>query len=168
MKIILLFGGRSAEHEVSVLSAANVLPRLSALGHEVIPIGVARDGTLLRYVGAPDALGDAWKGASVSASILFEGGKLSFLSGASHISPDLVFSVLHGKDGEDGAWQGLLTLAHIPFVGAGVCASAIGFNKRLSKILAAGCGAPIVPYLSVRAWSDELYARVEHCAPRSL
>ena len=159
MKIVLLFGGRGAEHEVSVRSAAHVYNRLSTLCHEVFPVGLAKNGALFLGQGPPDA---AFFQAAPPVSLRFSDGKLSFFTDEICFSPDLVFSVVHGKDGEDGAWQGLFTLAGIDFVGAGVAASAIGMNKRLSKLLAARGGVPIVPYLTAKRYDGELAARLTH------
>lgn len=159
MKIVLLFGGRGAEHEVSVRSAAYIYTRLLTLRHEVVPICIAKSGALFWSEGDPDV---TFSQNARPTSLCFEHGRLSFCANGVCFTPDLVFSTVHGKDGEDGAWQGLLTLAKIPFVGADVAASALGMNKRLSKLLAASCGVPIVPYLSVTRYSDELAARVSH------
>ena len=156
MKIILLFGGRGPEHEVSVRSAAYLYPRLSRLGHEVFSIGIAKDGSLFFCYGAPSEESDSPVSLSVDSSALL------FSVGSVPITPDLVFSVVHGKDGEDGAWQGLFTLTRTPFVGAGICASAIGMNKRLSKHIAAECGVPTVPYIAVKRYTDDLPARVAY------
>ena len=153
MRIVLLFGGRSAEHAVSVRSASYVYRRLAALGHEVFPVGIDPNGALFLNEGDP-ALP-----CKTPITLSTDGGTLRF---ADSISPDLVFSVVHGKDGEDGAWQGLFTLTKTPFVGAGICPSALGMNKRLSKILAAACGVPTVPYLSAKRYTNDLSARIAH------
>ncbi|MBE6656092.1 MAG: D-alanine--D-alanine ligase [Ruminococcaceae bacterium] len=159
MKIILLFGGRGAEHEVSVLSAGYVYNRLYALGHEVFPIAIAKSGALFLCKGI---LPGAWQKDASPVRACLDGDTLSFLSNDTRVTPDLVFSVVHGKDGEDGAWQGLFTLARVPFVGADVCASALAMNKRLSKVLAAAAGVPSVPYLAVKKYESDLPARVAH------
>ena len=160
MKILLLFGGRGAEHAVSVRSAASVLSRLSALGHTVLPLGVSRTGALLAPILKDGALPFVWEENATPVTLSSEGNGIRSAFPEGPVTPDLIFSVLHGKDGEDGAWQGLFTLTRTPFVGAGVCASAVGMNKRLSKILAAAVGAPTVPYLAVRAYDDTLPDRV--------
>ena len=159
MNIILLFGGRGAEHEVSVSSAAYVSTKLYALGQEVFPVGIAKSGALFLCEGVPDA---DWQEGASPVTVTLENGTLFLLSDGVRVAPDLVFSVVHGKDGEDGAWQGLFTLARVPFVGAGVCASALGMNKRLAKQLAAACGVPTVPYLAVKRYDGDLAARVAH------
>lgn len=153
MKIVLLFGGRSAEHEVSVRSASYVYHRLLSLGHEVFPIGIAKSGKLFLSEGDP---ADSPARSIVLSS---DGTHLCF---ANTVRPDLIFSVVHGKDGEDGAWQGLFTLTGIPFVGAGVCASALGMNKRLSKTVASEHGVPTAPSIAVKRYTDDLPARVAH------
>lgn len=161
MKIVLLFGGRGAEHEVSAASAASVSSRLIARGHSVFPLGVAKDGALLSPI--REDLSPAWAENALPVTLCTEGNSLTLTAdGASPFTPDLVFSVLHGKDGEDGAWQGLFTLTRTPFIGAGVTASAVGMNKRLSKELAAASGVPVLPYLTARRYDEALAARVAH------
>ena len=159
MNIVLLFGGRGAEHEVSVHSAAHVFSRLCSRGHTVFPLGVSRRGALLRP--KDNAVSPAWEADACPVTLQTAGNALT-LQGESFAPfvPDLVFSVLHGKDGEDGAWQGLLTLTRTPFVGAGICASALGMNKRLSKLLAEGAGVPTVPYVTAQGYSGALKARI--------
>ncbi len=162
MKILLLFGGRGAEHEVSVHSAAYVCERLLARGHTLFPLGVTRSGALLRARTENGTLTPAWYENAAPAEMRSAGTSLAVLSDGDTFIPDLVFSVMHGKDGEDGAWQGLFALTRTPFVGAGVCASAIGMNKRLSKLLAGAFGVPTVPYLTARRYDATLEARVAH------
>ena len=158
MKIVLLFGGRGAEHEVSVTSAASVLSRLRAHGHLLFPLGIAKNGTLLTPKG--DGISPDWADDALPVTLCTEGNSLTLAADGDACTPDLVFSVLHGKDGEDGAWQGLFTLTRTPFVGAGICASAVGMNKRLSKVLAAAAGVPVLPYLTAKRYDEALAARV--------
>lgn len=157
MKIVLLFGGRGAEHAVSLLSAKHVYARLATLRHEILCVGMDRRGALFRYGSVPDDTGSD----GTPVSLLFSEGKLSFTDKEGNPFPvDLVFSTIHGKDGEDGALQGVFTLGGVPFVGAGVAASAIGMNKRIAKELVRAAGVPVVPYLSVRAVPGDLSAHV--------
>ncbi len=163
MKIVLLFGGRGGEYEVSLLSASYVLCTLTARGYTVYPIGIDRTGAFFRYTGDPAVLDSAWKNESLPVSMILKEGALFFSDASGEVfSPSLVFSVVHGKDGEDGSWQGLLTLTRTPFVGSGVSASALCMNKRLSKELASLHGIPTVPFLTARAYTDELCARVAY------
>lgn len=152
MKIALLFGGRGAERAVSCLSAKAVIPRLRALGNEVFPLFVSETGKFFRGEGAEDT----------EISLTLREGSLFFVWEGGSYTPDLVFPLIHGLDGEDGAWQGLLTLSRTPFVGAGIAASAIGMNKRLAKELVKTRGVPIVPYLTVRDADAATLTRIRH------
>ena len=161
MNIALLFGGRGAEHAVSVRSAAAVLPRLLAMGHCVTPVGVARTGALFRYVGDANALSEDFPAHGVPLSLRLTGETLLFeAADGAHFTPSLVFSVLHGKDGEDGVFQGVLSLGNIPFVGSGVCASAVTMNKRIAKTLVRAAGVPTLPDVTARAADEVLTTRV--------
>jgi D-alanine-D-alanine ligase len=152
----LLFGGRSAEHDVSRASAANVFRALNPDRYDVVLIGIARDGRWLACdagngagtgaaaLAIPD---DARKLALVPGSagrlLLFDGG-----SERAETRVDIVFPVLHGPNGEDGTVQGALELAGVPFVGSGVTGSAIGMDKDVAKRLMRDAGLPIVPFLT--------------------
>lgn len=161
MNIALLFGGRGAEHAVSVRSAAAVLPRLIALGHRVTPVGVAKTGALFRYTGDAAALSEDFAAHSTPLSLRLAENTLFFeTADGERFAPDLVFSVLHGKDGEDGVFQGVFSLGNIPFVGSGVCASAITMNKRITKALVRAAGIPTVPDVTARVADEALSARV--------
>lgn len=160
----LLFGGRSAEHEVSRASAANVLRALNPEKYNVVLIGLAKDGRWLMC--------DAGNGAGTGAAALTipedgaplaiaPGGKgqlLRFAAGeqeaASHV--DVMFPVLHGPNGEDGTVQGALELADVPYVGSSVMGSAAAMDKDVAKRLARDAGLPVVPFvtLSVQAPLD--------------
>lgn len=160
-KIGLLFGGRSAEHDVSRLSAANIFRALDPERYEVVPIGIGRDGRWL--------LCDSGNGAGTGAKALEipEGspqvalvpggcGDMIVLDGEpagdrSHLRLDVLFPVLHGPNGEDGTIQGLFELARVPFVGSGVAGSAVGMDKDMAKRLLRDGGLPIVPFLILTA-----------------
>ncbi len=153
----LLFGGRSAEHDVSRASAANVLRALNSERYEVVLIGIARDGRWLAC--------DAGNGAGTGAAALTipdaarklalipggGGGLMLFNGGGSNSEEtrvDVVFPVLHGPNGEDGTVQGALELAGVPFVGSGVTGSAIGMDKDVAKRLMRDAGVPSVPFVT--------------------
>ncbi|WP_143529345.1 D-alanine--D-alanine ligase family protein [Rubrobacter xylanophilus] len=143
---MVLFGGRSGEHEVSLASARSVIAGLERAGHEVVPVGITREGRWL-------AGGDPLRELEASA-----GGK-DGTSGpptlAAHRPPaeigsvDVVFPVLHGPYGEDGTIQGLLELAGVPYVGAGVLASAVGMDKITMKKVFAHHGLPQVRWVEL-------------------
>jgi D-alanine-D-alanine ligase len=157
----LLFGGRSAEHEVSQASAANVLRALDPAKYDVVPIGLAKDGRWL--------LCDAGNGAGTGAAALvipkdaaqlalIPGGKgqlLRLMAGRQDQSAapriDVIFPVLHGPNGEDGTVQGALELADVPYVGSSVMGSAAAMDKDVAKRLARDAGLPIVPFVTLSA-----------------
>jgi D-alanine-D-alanine ligase len=159
LKVGVLFGGRSAEHEVSILSARNVIAALDPEKFDVVPIGIARDG---RWVlqSVTRLLRD--KGDPRFVQLDAAGPSVPLINHASHSvsataqaqvtvdSLDVVFPVLHGPMGEDGTVQGLLELAGVPYVGAGVTGSAIGMDKDVMKRLLRDAGIPIARHLTLR------------------
>lgn len=168
IRLGILFGGRSGEHEVSLTSAASVLRALDPAKYEVVPIGITREGRWL--VGStadkllPAVLED---GKPVTASVDPTGPKLIPLNSTSHAAPgggpevDVIFPILHGTFGEDGTVQGLLELAGIPYVGAGVLASAAGMDKDVMKRLYRDARIPVVDWVLVlRSEWEEDRARV--------
>jgi D-alanine-D-alanine ligase len=154
LRIGVLFGGRSGEHEVSLASAASVIRALDPEKYEAVPIGISKDGRWLVGTGAVKLLADVLKSGErvslppdpTSASLV----PLTQGSGHTSVTVDVMFPVLHGTFGEDGTVQGLLELAGLPYVGAGVLASAVGMDKDVQKRLFAEAGLPIVPFLAVR------------------
>jgi D-alanine-D-alanine ligase len=121
--VAVLAGGRSSEHDVSLSSGAAVRAALEAAGHEVRAVELGRDGT--------------WRAG---------GEELALRAGRGLLDADVAFPVLHGAFGEDGTVQGLLELLDVPYVGAGVTASAVCMDKLLLKDLMATAGIPQVPY----------------------
>ncbi|WP_201860509.1 D-alanine--D-alanine ligase family protein [Microvirga soli] len=156
-RIGLLFGGRSAEHEVSKLSAANVLRALDPDRYDIVPIGIGRDGRWLLC----DSGNGGGRGAksleipegSPQVALLPGGaGEMIVLNGdagSTTLRLDAVVPVLHGPNGEDGTVQGLLELANIPYVGSGVMGSAAGMDKDVAKRLLRDSGLPVVPFLTL-------------------
>jgi D-alanine-D-alanine ligase len=155
-KVIILFGGRSAEHEISLLSARNVLAALDRERFEPALIGIDRAGrwhreserTLAAATGDPRAL--ALDGAAPLVGI--EEGLAAAPSPSLSAGEDLVvFPVLHGTFGEDGTVQGLLELGDVAYVGAGVLGSAVGMDKDVAKRLLRDAGIPVVEFAVVTA-----------------
>ncbi|MGB9070864.1 MAG: D-alanine--D-alanine ligase family protein [Candidatus Acidiferrales bacterium] len=154
LRVGVIFGGRSGEHEVSLASAASVIRALDPEKYEAVPIGVTKDGRWLVGTGAQKMLPEVLKSGErvslpadpTSASLV----PLAPSSGHPSITVDVMFPVMHGTFGEDGTIQGLLELAGLPYVGAGVLASAVGMDKDVQKRLFAEAGLPIVPFLAVR------------------
>jgi D-alanine-D-alanine ligase len=161
LRIGVVFGGRSGEHEVSIASAASVIRALDPEKYEAVPIGVTKDGRWLVGTGAQKMLSDVFKSGErvalppdpTAAALV----PLAQIPGRPSVAVDVVFPVLHGTYGEDGTVQGLLELAGLPYVGAGVLASAVGMDKDVQKRLFEQAGLPIVPFIAVRrsAWERE-------------
>ncbi|WP_282607802.1 D-alanine--D-alanine ligase family protein [Pelagibius sp. Alg239-R121] len=143
--VVMLFGGQSAEHEVSIQSAENVGKALKKAGYKVVLVGIDKQGTwrLAPDVRAPEP---AWPKVVILPG---GGGEIIVLGDDPRtIQADVVFPVLHGPLGEDGSLQGLLKLANVAFVGPGVLASAVCMDKEFSKHLLNSAGIPTVKSLS--------------------
>jgi D-alanine-D-alanine ligase len=138
IRTVLLFGGRSAEHEVSVLSARSVANAAPKERVEIIPVCIAKDGTFL----SPEA------SANIAASDAGDP-DFSFESWVRQQKPDIVFPLIHGTGGEDGALQGYLETIGVPYVGSGVTASAVGMDKVHMKQTFAAAKLPMVDYVHV-------------------
>ena len=149
-KTALFFGGRSAEHAVSIASAAHILPLLHCKGVDVFPVYIDRNGALYTFR-APHALHEdgVEPDALLPLSLCYTGSApLSFRAPSlPPFTPERILSLLHGTYGEDGAWQGLFRLANLPFIGCGILASAITMHKPTAKDLAAHAGIPTLPYV---------------------
>jgi D-alanine-D-alanine ligase len=190
IRVGILFGGRSGEHEVSLLSAASVLNAIDKDKYEVVPIGITKDGRWLtaehaenllqgKIVLEPRQLRAGDPETTPAAAVLAQGesvivppepvhrksGLVPFQSEAAltrrasdrAINVDVIFPVLHGTFGEDGTIQGLLELADIPYVGAGVLGSAAGMDKDIMKSLFIAAGIPIVKHVTIlrSAWEKD-------------
>jgi D-alanine-D-alanine ligase len=159
LRIGVLFGGRSGEHEVSLASAASIIRGLDPQKYEAVPIGITKEGHWLVGAGAQKMLPEVLKaGQRVVMSADPTEASLITLGGASSGQKlDVIFPVIHGTFGEDGTMQGLLELAGLPFVGAGVLGSAIGMDKDVAKRLMQVAGIPVVPWIAVQRadWERE-------------
>ncbi len=151
LRIGVLFGGRSGEHEISLLSAVSVLRALDSARYEAIPIGITKEG---RWIASGDPLavlsGGALRIEGKEVTLLADPSKPGALmvrgSGAeSALAVDLFLPVLHGPFGEDGTVQGLLELAGVPYVGSGVLASSTGMDKGAMKALFRDAALPVAP-----------------------
>jgi D-alanine-D-alanine ligase len=151
LRVGVLFGGRSGEHEVSLASAASVIRGLDPDKYEAVPIGITKEGHWLIGAGAQKMLPEVLKGGQrvmmtadpTDAALV----KLDGSGGGTRL--DVVFPVMHGTYGEDGTIQGLLDLAGLPFVGAGVLGSAIAMDKDVAKRLLQAAKIPVVPWVAV-------------------
>jgi len=159
LRVGVLFGGRSGEHEVSLASAASVIRGLDPDKYEPIPIGITKDGHWLVGEGAAKLLPDILKSGRrvMLTADPTEAAIVPLDRGAGAQRFDVIFPVMHGTFGEDGTIQGMLELADLPFVGAGVLGSAIGMDKDVSKRLCEAAGIPVVPWIAVhrRRWERE-------------
>ena len=173
LRVGVIYGGRSGEHEVSLASAAAVFRNLDPQRYDAVPIKIEKDGrwtlparppTIVKaadvIAGQIEAAGDAPE----THLVAHPGGDtlLSLNRGAGGAAPrgmmlDVVFPVLHGPYGEDGTVQGLLELANVPYVGAGVLASAVGMDKAAMKLVFAARGLPVCDYvvLTKREWQRD-------------
>jgi D-alanine-D-alanine ligase len=175
-RLAILYGGRSAEHQVSVVSARSVMEALDPDRFEVVPIAITREGAWLlpdrsplELTASDGALPEVDAAGRELAVRPERGG-----SGGLMVSPpegqgvrevDVVFPILHGPLGEDGTVQGLFELADLPYVGSGVLASALAMDKAMAKVVLAQAGLPQGPYLVVperdwRASPDRVAAEV--------
>ena len=157
LKVCVLFGGVSPEHAVSLRSAESVLMNMDPEKYEIIPVGITTGGQWLRYGGTDYSLlpGDRWlacpENCPAAISPVRGQGLLCFRDGGVECqSIDVVFPVLHGENGEDGAMQGLLQLAGIPYVGPHVSASAVSMDKTLTKLVADQAGVTQAAWKLVR------------------
>ena len=188
LRVGILFGGRSGEHEVSLLSAASVLEAIDKSKYEVVPIGITKEGRWVTALHAENLLRGKSSEENVRASHLRAGDPQATTTaavlaagdgiivppmpaaeslvpfestapapaGAEAVQVDIIFPVLHGTFGEDGTIQGLLELADIAYVGAGVLGSAAGMDKDVMKRLFADAGLPLVRHATVlrREWQN--------------
>ena len=175
-RVAIVFGGRSAEHEISVLSARSVMDALDRERYEAIAIGVTKDGRWqLMPVGPPALpvgehaeLPGVMPGSGAEVALAQEPGSQALVAPDGVRTPiDVVFPVMHGPYGEDGSIQGLLEMAGLPYVGSGVLGSALGMDKAVQKVLFRAAGIPVVPYEVVheREWGEDpeaVEARANH------
>lgn len=157
-RVAVVFGGRSGEHSISCLSAGNVMRALDPDRYEVLPVGITRDGAWVlpgvdptALIAVDGVLPEVAGGVAVALSGDPRSHGLMLLDPVSGPSAlrgvDVVFPVLHGPYGEDGTIQGLLEMAGLPYVGAGVLASAAGMDKDVTKKLLAAAGLPVGDYV---------------------
>lgn len=158
-RVAVVFGGRSSEHSISCISAGSVIAALDPEKYEVVPVGIAPDGRWVLESAEPGhfAIGPAGELPSVSASteialtpgqglVVTDPGDVPRVLG----EVDVVFPVMHGPWGQDGTLQGLLEMADVRYVGAGVLSSAVGTDKHFMKQLFLAASLPVLPYVLVR------------------
>ncbi|MBD7997529.1 MULTISPECIES: D-alanine--D-alanine ligase family protein [Oerskovia] len=161
-RVLILFGGRSGEHVISCATAGGVMRAIDRERYEVIPVGITKAGQWVLAADEPERWeitpGNLPEVTATGGEVLLplavgqralrvlEPGEFPRELG----EVDVVFPLLHGPFGEDGTLQGLLELADVPYVGAGVLASAVGMDKQFMKLVLAGQGLPIAPYTVIR------------------
>ncbi len=163
LRVGLIFGGRSGEHEVSLASATSVMANLDSDKYEVVPIGITKGGTWLlgtepaRLLETEQSVSaDTGTGETTAVTLTGDPGlrRLIPVQGSEQLEGngalDIILPVLHGTYGEDGALQGLLEMANVPYVGCGVLGSALGMDKEKMKMVFSSIGLPIVDYLVYR------------------
>jgi D-alanine-D-alanine ligase len=143
-RVLLLFGGRSAEHEVSCVSAVAIHDALVEAGHRVIPVGIDRDGAWWIV----DTAHRPFRADGRSAALRLPDGRL--LVGDNAVNYDVVFPVLHGPYGEDGTIQGVFEIAGKPYVGCGVLSSALAMDKDIAKRAFRAAGIPTSRWRVIR------------------
>ncbi len=174
-----MFGGRSSEHGVSCVTAGSVLQAIDPERYDVVPVGITADGRWVLESGDPERLAitsaDKWPevdGSRARVALANERESSELVVHEPSAVPhtlgevDVVFPLLHGPWGEDGTLQGLLEMAGVRYVGAGVLASAVGMDKHYMKVVLQSQGLPVLPYtvITPRGWETDRAACVESVA----
>ncbi|MBQ7158098.1 MAG: D-alanine--D-alanine ligase [Treponema sp.] len=159
MTIALLYGGKSGEHEISLISATAIARNIDTSEHQLKLIGITKEGRwylqdygeLARIKRDQKTTLQIHEDAAMEVSVVPAGGKKgAFKVGANHIPVDVVIPAMHGTFSEDGTVQGLLEMADVPYVGCGVMASAVAMDKEKTKVILEHAGIPVVPYICIR------------------
>lgn len=151
VRLVVLFGGQSPEHEVSCVSAREVIAAIDLDRYDIEPVGIRRDGTWTRADATRELLA---RRAELPDRLEPDGEPFEPMAGLAPTEdpPTVVFPVLHGPHGEDGTVQGLLELVGVPYVGSGVLGSALAMDKAKAKEVFAYAGLPQVRHLAAPAW----------------
>ncbi|MBA2953493.1 D-alanine--D-alanine ligase [Nocardioides sp. MAH-18] len=178
-RVAVVFGGRSSEHAISCVTAGSVLAAIDSAAYDVVPIGIATDGRWVLESGDPDRLRiqgpdglPEVDGSRASVTLAPEAASTGLVVTEPAEPPrtlgdvDVVFPVLHGPWGEDGTIQGMLEMAGVRYVGAGVLASAVSMDKSYMKVVLAAAGLPVLPSVTVtaRQWEHDQVAARERAA----
>ncbi len=178
IRVAILFGGKSGEHEVSLTSAQGIMKAIDKNKYEVVPIGISQEGhwlvggdpmkALRAAADIPPALAAmAEEEAEALQTVLvpLEPGQSPLTTVNAPLELDVIFPVLHGPYGEDGTVQGLLELTGLPYVGAGVTASAVSMDKAIAKDIFCSHGFPVLPYRVVlrKRWETDPTSVISDC-----
>ncbi|QZY28176.1 D-alanine--D-alanine ligase family protein [Nocardioides coralli] len=168
-RVAIVFGGRSSEHAISCVTAGSVLAAIDRDRYDVVPIGIAADGRWVLEADDPERLQingrtlPAVDGGRAGLLLTREGGSTDLVVQEPSRPPttlgevDVVFPLLHGPWGEDGTLQGMLEMAGVRYVGAGVLASAVGMDKAFMKVVLSAAGLPVMPSVTItaREWAAD-------------
>ena len=178
IRVGILFGGRSGEHEVSLTSAQGIMTAMDKDKYEVVPIGISKEG---RWIVGGDPMKALRAAAEMPPGLVaptgqegpapqtvlvpLEQGQRALTTLGTSLELDVIFPVLHGPYGEDGTVQGFLELTGLPYVGAGVTASAIAMDKVMAKDVFRTHGLPVLPYHVIlrKAWETQPHEVIEEC-----
>ena len=167
VKVLVIFGGKSTEHEVSCVSAASVLNNIE--GHDVTKFGITKEGKWYYTEADTSSIADgSWENDDSNMEVFADFNSRSFAWDEGSVSPDVIFPVLHGKNGEDGTIQGLFELMDIPYVGCRVFGSSVCMDKAYTKIVFEHAGIKQVPWVTVESFDykkdpEKVKDRVEKC-----
>jgi D-alanine-D-alanine ligase len=172
LRVGVLYGGRSGEHEISLRSAATVIAALDSSRFDVVPVAIGKDGRWRTGIESLRLLDEAQRnlqaipdhGIEVAAAPEPSRHALVPLGNGAPVPLDVVFPVLHGTYGEDGTIQGLLELADLPYVGSGVLASSVGMDKALMKAVFRDAGIPVCRWIVVHPGTDSIERTTERVA----
>ncbi len=165
--VAVVFGGRSGEHEVSVVSAKNIIETMDKNKYTVLQIGITKSGKWLHGENAIDAFKNADYEGLTEVSLNVESGSRELISLSDgkyeKMHVDIFFPALHGPYGEDGTIQGLFEMANIPYTGCGVLASSVGMDKLMTKAVWEQAGLPVTPYVesTKREWEANSQSVIE-------
>lgn len=178
IRVGILFGGRSGEHEVSLTSAQGIMKAIDKDKYEVVPIGITKEG---RWIAGGDPMKELRAAADMPPALAaitgeepeapqtvlvpLEPQRTTLATHKAPLELDVIFPVLHGPHGEDGSVQGFLELTGLPYVGAGVTASAVGMDKAVAKDVFRMHGLPVLPYRVIlrRTWEAEPEGVIAGC-----
>ena len=178
IRVAVVFGGRGPEHPVSCLGGGNMLGAIDRDRYEVVPIGITTEGNWVQVADAPERLAVTRGQLPTVAMVAEPGSAVVPWSGGGVVSSepaqiphlfgevDVVLPVLHGPYGEDGTIQGLLEMAGVPYVGAGVLASAVSMDKEYMNLIFQAKGLPVGPYVAIseRDWPGVTAAEIRSAA----
>lgn len=158
MNIGLIFGGKSAEYEVSLLSARSIYENIDKKQHTVYLIGVSKEGRAYYFDGSIEEVADgSWINRTSDAEVVFYSSKNPagiYKDGRTIVCFDIFFPVMHGPFGEDGKFQGMLELSGLPYVGCGVLSSALSMDKDMAKRILSMAGICSVPYEMISSFES--------------